>query len=255
VTVLSIVMLTLVAAPSAHAQDQRLGQPSSTLKSGAGAPSGRSPFEIGIATFRGPRLTFSRPVDPRYSGERTIGAMAQGLPLDQDSPLDRLPSGGRVRVELEYRTDEESWSQGRRVVPAARALRAGRARGSRLEAVLPQTVTLADRSASDAPRWLSPDYSRRPVAFAAGDVVHYRWLVRSANGRVSREPARTFLMPRPFTVAMMGDSFGAGEGAPNVDKPTLLKPASSEHVPVGDIISSGAEGFEHFAVGGVAGRG
>ncbi len=51
------------------------------------------------------------------------------------------------------------------------------------------------------------------IEFKGGEQVFYRWLLVSSDGRNILSPVAGFEMPRPMNIAILGDSYGSGEGA------------------------------------------
>lgn len=65
------------------------------------------------------------------------------------------------------------------------------------------------------PRYETPnDNDQRPKVFNAGDTVFYK-LIKKRGTNESSGSVVEFTMPPKFTIAIMGDSFAAGEGAPH----------------------------------------
>lgn len=68
-----------------------------------------------------------------------------------------------------------------------------------------------------------------PVVIAAGQTVHFRWRkdmkVSWSNETLTlSDTARSFVMPRRLAVAVMGDSYSSGEGAPSGTSKWLYEP-------------------------------
>lgn len=185
---------------------------------------------------------FTNFTEPQFTGERNLMVTVSALGLDQNAPLGRSPATGRLKVEFQYRTETENWNRDRRIIPKIFSETTPGKR--KLKVVLPQRSSLSRSTRSSVPRQNSPLYSKNPIKFRTAETVYYRWVARNDKGRVVVElPERNFRMPRPFSVAILGDSFGAGEGAPSKGKEKRLKPASSL-----DVQGSNDEArFRHFA--------
>jgi hypothetical protein len=50
--------------------------------------------------------------------------------------------------------------------------------------------------------------------FKGGKKVYYKWHITFSDGKTETTKINNFTMPRPLNIAVMGDSYGSGEGAP-----------------------------------------
>ncbi len=163
------------------------------------------------ATANDRSMGISRHVVPSVDGQRAIEArfnVPSGIVLDQ-RPLNQGPRSNRSRITLHYSIGNENFSVQRRIVPVVRG--SGRTRS--LTAVLPQGPGIA------YPRnvpvvHLNRAYLQNPTKVNIGSQVSYRWVLETPQG-VRQGSVRRFVMPHPLTVAIMGDSYASGEGAPN----------------------------------------
>ncbi|MDQ8192163.1 hypothetical protein [Roseibacillus persicicus] len=78
--------------------------------------------------------------------------------------------------------------------------------------------------------WNQPKDSALPdkptETYQPGDEVHYRWVIEYSEEGIAKSAEgdiHTFTMPRRIILAILGDSYGSGEGAPNFD------PALGDH--------------------------
>ncbi len=54
------------------------------------------------------------------------------------------------------------------------------------------------------------------IEFKGGEQVFYKWLLIPRSGGTKVSGVSRFIMPRPINIAILGDSYGSGEGAPAV---------------------------------------
>lgn len=86
---------------------------------------------------------------------------------------------------------------------------------------LKHAETLADLGVpNQSLRYVVTD--KNPKRFLASDDVYCRWVIRGmreGNIQSIEDEIREFKMPRRLTIATLGDSYAAGEGAPNIEGP------------------------------------
>ncbi len=59
--------------------------------------------------------------------------------------------------------------------------------------------------------------SNYKIEFKGGERVFYKWLLLPKDGSSAKVSGiSSFIMPRPINIAILGDSYGSGEGAPSV---------------------------------------
>ena len=154
--------------------------------------------DIGIDQIRAPEL----------DGLRAISARFQ--PQDNNlfqQPFSRSVPAGRHRLVLEY-GDNENLTGDHKIVAQIKPANTA----SRAEAVLPQGQL--NPSYPDAVFALNPHYYHNPIKFVHGSSVFYRWCLQ-ARDRNRCGDVHQFSMPHPLVIGIMGDSYGAGEGAPH----------------------------------------
>ena len=177
---------------------------------------------------------------PNDLGNRSLSVLVQSARLDQASPASTSPRSGKLRIELQYKRPNEQWQTDPRrahsVIPSVAPrpdLSTSRSTVQELTAVLPQTSATTRPSLPDVrPARLTERYYRHPIKIKARDPVEYRWVIVKDNGALARPTWKTrrFNMPLPFTVALMGDSFASGEGAPMRPKPKMIRPSTGADV-------------------------
>ena len=195
----------------------------------------RGDLDYGFDRFKEPK--------PMDVGGRTLSVLIQQSRLDQTTVISRRPRAGKLRVELQYKRAQEQWqtspTKAHSVIPQLKHradLSTSRSKVQKLIAVLPQ-ITRTDSarlpSPDVRPPYMQRNYYRNPIKFKANEIVQYRWVMVNDRGAMVRPKWRvgSFRMPRPYSLALMGDSFAAGEGAPNDDrKPFPRLPAVEEDV-------------------------
>src|SRR5690606_31466177 len=84
----------------------------------------------------------------------------------------------------------------------------------RATAILPQgQIAPVAPPGVQLPRRIDPRFHRNPLKIEHGTSVYYRW--RREDGSQARTgDVHAFAMPHPLVIAVMGDSYGSGEGAP-----------------------------------------
>ena len=157
------------------------------------------------------QIGVSRVVSPSVDGQRAITARFRaptGVQLDQ-RPLNQSPRRGKSRITLHYTVGNENFRVQRRVVPTL----SGSGRNRTLTAVLPQGPGISFPPRAPVVH-LNSAYLERPVKANFGARVSFRWVLETPDG-VRRGTVHNFVMPHPLTIAIMGDSYGSGEGAPH----------------------------------------
>ena len=151
---------------------------------------------------------------PSLTGERVIEATIQvpGSPQFDQRPLNQSPGRDRARVLLNYSIAQEGLSQNRLIVATLTSLGNNRFRA---RAVLPQGQQ-APYPANSGPTELNTNYLARPAKIPHGASVTYRWEMQIGSQTV-RGDTHEFTMPHPLVMAVMGDSYGSGEGAPHTN--------------------------------------
>lgn len=101
--------------------------------------------------------------------------------------------------------------------PNPNILTQAEAGGGEPPATRPTFVDVAVASATGRNTFVVTD--RNPLRINSPNTAYYRWVVKVRNGTATQtiaDPIREFRMPRRMVFALVGDSYIAGEGAPNV---------------------------------------
>ncbi|MFK7915866.1 MAG: hypothetical protein AB8B93_18280 [Pseudomonadales bacterium] len=188
----------------------------------------RGDLDWGFADFKQPNAA--------DLGNRTLSVLVQSSRLDQTTPASASPRRGKLRIELQYKRPNERWQTDPRRAHSVVAsstprpdLSTARSTVQQLTAVLPQIGPNTRISLPDTrPVRLTQKYYRYPIKVKARETVDYRWVMMKDNGALARPKwkPRRFKMPLPFSVALMGDSFASGEGAPMQYKPKMIRPST-----------------------------
>lgn len=184
-----------------------------------------TPVVLGAAFFSHPTMANDRGFNnfqhPVHTGQRTISVNVINSRMDQNTPVQQPTRNRKLRLELHYSLGNENFRQNRIIVPElgkscgkgcfnVKALLPQLSPRSLLNPAIPQLKPLVNR-ANDF------RYHLNPTEIPVGMQVKYTWKFKEGSRYVREDvPVRTFTMPRPFVIAAMGDSFAAGEGAPNV---------------------------------------
>lgn len=148
-------------------------------------------------------------------------------------PASLSPDAGEQRLELEFRHESETYEQSnRKVIPEVLF----EADEYTFTAVLPQyNQGESPDEYSDAYYNERTDYVVNPSKFAMDESVFYRWVLKNENSSVVLQSEEdSFVMQKPFTVVAIGDSFAAGEGAPEEPKGSLFRPNRSDMIAASD---------------------
>ncbi len=141
---------------------------------------------------------------------------------DFSDPNAPVPMVGGREIEMSFRP-KAGWNQVSARIHISKTLEdldlAGR-RQDREVAVAPAAGGLL--SASHILDWIKPVdrdvTTTQPENFTGGDTVYYRWVIdyvtNSGAPRRATGSAHQFTVPRKITIAILGDSYGSGEGAP-----------------------------------------
>lgn len=68
-----------------------------------------------------------------------------------------------------------------------------------------------------------------PVNYTTGTPIFYKWLVKLSNNTNLFTPVDSFTLPRPLNIAIIGDSYASGEGAPVLGGETALWLDQNDH--------------------------
>ncbi len=169
---------------------------------------------ISLARASDNNIGINNSYSPKFDGERAITARFRIGNYNMFQEPFRLDvPNGHSRLVLEYkRTD--NFPSNRKIVAKVK-LGTG---NSQVEIVLPQgqldSFYGSTQNLPDDIVLMNSNYYLNPEKIGHGSVVYYRWCIETQNSNQCGD-VHSFTMPHPLVFGIMGDSYGAGEGAPH----------------------------------------